>query len=81
MSIKKYSEMTTEELVKSEKISKSAAYAFTILLLLLFISNIYLAFLKGFSAVQIVPIALLPLLIFSFKTLKDIQTELKSREK
>ncbi|GIQ57445.1 hypothetical protein Flavo103_05810 [Flavobacterium collinsii] len=81
MSNKKFSEMTTEELRKSEKVSKSAAYAFVVIFLLLLIANIYLVFLKGFSAIQIVPIALLPLLLLIFKTSKDIKTELKSREK
>ncbi|URC14416.1 MULTISPECIES: redox-active disulfide protein 2 [unclassified Flavobacterium] len=81
MKNEKFSKMTTEELLKSQQISKTAAYAFAVILLLLFIVNIYLVFKKGFSASQIVPIALLPLLLLNFKTLKDIKEELKSREK
>jgi hypothetical protein len=81
MKNEKFSKMTTEELLKSQQISKTASYAFAVILLLLFIVNIYLVFKKGFSASQIVPIALLPLLLLNFKTLKDIKEELKSREK
>ena len=81
MKNEKFSKMTTEELLKSQQISKTAAYAFAVILLLLFIVNIYLVFKKGFSASQVVPIALLPLLVLNFKTLKDIEEELKSREK
>ncbi|MFW0738579.1 MULTISPECIES: redox-active disulfide protein 2 [unclassified Flavobacterium] len=81
MSTKKFSEMTTEELLKSQKMSKTATYSFAVILLLLCIVNIYLVFKKGFSASQVVPIALLPLLVLNFKTLKDIKEELKSREK
>lgn len=80
MASQKFKEMTTEELLKSERMSKSAAYAFAVILFLLFVVNIYLVYKKGFSASQAVPIALLPLLILNFKTLKDIQNELKSRE-
>lgn len=76
----KFSEMTTEELLKSEKTSKTAAYTFAVILFLLFIVNIFLVLKKGFSASQVVPIALLPLLILNFKTLSDIKKELKSRE-
>ncbi|BFM43640.1 hypothetical protein CFS9_22810 [Flavobacterium sp. CFS9] len=80
MKNEKFSKMTTEELLKSQKMSKSATYAFAVILALLFIVNIYLVLKKGFSASQVVPIALLPLLILNFKTLKDIKEELKSRE-
>ncbi len=76
----KFSEMSTEELLKSQKTSKIATYTFAVLLLLLVVVNIFLVFKKGFSASQVVPIALLPILFLNFKTLNDIKKELQSRE-
>lgn len=76
----KFSEMTTEELLKNQKTSKMATYVFAVILCLLFIVNIFLVFKKGFNASLVVPFALLPILIINFKTLKDIKKELKSRE-
>lgn len=80
MNNKKFSEMTTEELLNSEKTSKITTYAFAVILLFLFVINIFLVFEKGFGASQVIPIALLPILILNFKTLKEIKKELQSRK-
>jgi hypothetical protein len=79
MSKKKFSEMTTEELLKSEKSLKGVTYGFAVVLTFLFIINIYIALHKGFSATQVIPLALVPILILNLNTLKEIKKELKSR--
>ena len=80
MKTTKFSEMTTEELIKTQKTSKAVTYTFAGILLLLFAVNIFLVIKKGFSANQVVPFALLPILLLNLKTLNDIKKELKSRE-
>ncbi|RKR09438.1 hypothetical protein C8C83_1071 [Flavobacterium sp. 90] len=80
MKTKRFSEMTTEELLKSEKTSKITTYTFAGILFLLFLVNIFLFSKKGFTASLVIPFALLPILFLNFKTLNDIKKELKSRE-
>lgn len=80
MKTKKFAEMTTEELVKTEKTSKGVTYAFVILLILLLGANVFLVLKKGFGPLQIIPFTLLPLLFLNFYNLKQIKKELKSRE-
>lgn len=80
MKTTKFSEMTTEELLKSQKTSKVATYTFAGILFLLFVVNIFLFYKKGFTASLVVPFALLPILLLNFKTLSDIKKELQSRE-
>lgn len=80
MKTNKFAEMTTEELIKTEKISKGAAYGFVVLLILLLGANVFLVLKQGFGPLQIIPITLLPLLFLNFYNLKQIKKELKSRE-
>ncbi|OIV41900.1 redox-active disulfide protein 2 [Flavobacterium johnsoniae] len=77
---KKFNEMSSEELLKNEKSLKAVTYIFGIVLLLLFVLNIYLAFIKGFSAANVIPLALLPIFILNMNTLKEIKKELESRK-
>ncbi|MBF4494754.1 MULTISPECIES: hypothetical protein [unclassified Flavobacterium] len=76
----KFSEVSTEELLKNEKSLKTITYIFAGVLTLLFIINIFLVYNKGFSVSNVIPIALLPILIFNLSTLNEIKKELKSRE-
>ncbi|MDN3587927.1 redox-active disulfide protein 2 [Pedobacter aquatilis] len=80
MNTKKYNEMSTEELVKTEKSMKSITAMLGGALLVLIVINIFLAFKKGFSAISVVPIALIPIFIMNFGNLKAIKEELKSRD-
>lgn len=77
---KNFSEMTNDELVKTQASLKTVTYIFGAVLLLLFGLNIFLVANKGFSASNVIPIALLPIFILNMNTLKEIKKELESRE-
>lgn len=76
----KFSEMTTEELIKNQKTLKLVNTIFAVVLFMLFALNIFIVFMKGFSAMNVVPIALLPILFLNINNLKEIKRELESRE-
>ncbi|PBJ11749.1 redox-active disulfide protein 2 [Flavobacterium sp. ACN6] len=77
---KNFSEMSNEELIKTQKSLKTVTYLFGVVLLLLFGLNIFLVANKGFSASNVIPIALLPIFILNMNTLKEMKKELESRE-
>ncbi|WP_316782541.1 redox-active disulfide protein 2 [Pedobacter frigiditerrae] len=79
MSKKSLSELSNEELLKNEKTLKTITSMLAGAILLLFIVNIFLAFKKGFSALSAVPIALLPIVIINFNSLKEMKKEIKAR--
>ncbi|MBB2143894.1 redox-active disulfide protein 2 [Pedobacter sp. LMG 31464] len=79
MSKKSLSELSNEELLKNEKTLKTITAMLAGAILVLFIINIVLAFKKGFSALSAVPIALLPIVIINFSSLKEMKKEIKSR--
>lgn len=72
--------MNTEDLVKNEKILQGITYGFAVILLFLLGVNIFLVVKKGFGASQVVPIALLPILVLNLNNLREIKKELKSRK-
>jgi tellurite resistance protein TehA-like permease len=76
----KLSEMSNEQLLKNEKNLKTITYMLATAVLILFITVIILAFKKGFSALNVVPIALLPIVIVNLNTLKEMKNEIKSRK-
>ena len=75
----KFSEMTTEELIKNQKTLKTVNTVFAVVLLMLFALNVYIVLRKGFSAMNVVPVALLPILFLNLSNLKEIKKELDSR--
>jgi Flp pilus assembly protein TadB len=77
---KNFNEMTSEELVKTQKSLKTVTYLFGVVLLFLFALNIFLVANKGFSASNVIPIALLPIFILNMNTLKEIKKELEARK-
>ncbi|MET4081640.1 hypothetical protein ABIB40_001589 [Pedobacter sp. UYP30] len=76
----KLSQMSHEELLKYQQSIKSVTYIFAGVLLLLFCLNTYNTIKKGFTALSVLPIALLPILIINFSTLSKIKKELASRD-
>ncbi|WP_238568013.1 redox-active disulfide protein 2 [Flavobacterium sp. ASV13] len=72
--------MSTEELIKNQKALKTVNTIFGVVLLMLFALNIFIIFMKGFSAMNVVPIALLPILFLNLNNLKEIKKELDSRK-
>ncbi len=79
MATRKLSEMSNEALLKGEKSLKVITYVLAGMLLVIFALNMILSIKKGFSAINVVPIALLPIVIVNLGTLKKMKEELKSR--
>lgn len=79
MKSKKPAEMTNEELLKNKKTFSVVTYMLAGMLLVLFCLSIYISFTKGFSALTVVPIALMPILIINLNTIKEISKEIKAR--
>lgn len=79
MKNKKLTEMTNEELLNTAKTLKVMTYMLTGMVVLLFIVTIILAIKKGFSALNVVGIALIPILVINFNTLKEMKKEIKAR--
>lgn len=72
-------DLKTEELRKKESITKVVTYMLAGALFLSFCLNVYNSINKGFNALNVVPFAMLPILLLNFKNLKDIKNELNSR--
>ncbi len=79
MKQKKITDMSNEELLKYEKLSKLATGVFGGILMVLFAMNIFLFFKDGFSASTVVPFALLPLLFLNYNMLKEVKKEKLAR--
>ena len=79
METKKFEEMSNEELLKNEKMISAVTYTLVGMLLLLFGLGIFLTFKKGFTALTVVPIALLPIVVINFSNIKKIKAERKLR--
>jgi len=71
----------TESLNKKQKLLKMITAMLGGMLLILLVLAIYISFKKGFSALVVVPIALMPILMLNVISIKNIQKELRSREK
>lgn len=74
-----YSKMSDEKLLKSERTAKIVTQLFGGGLIVLFLANLVLSFLKGFSNLNLVPIALLPILVVNIHSLGQIREEIKRR--
>jgi len=79
MKSKKPAEMTNDELLKNKKTFSAVTYTLAGMLLVLFGMGIYLSIKKGFSALSVVPIALMPIVIINLNTIKEINKEIKLR--
>lgn len=79
MASKPISEMTTEELQKTEKSLKLSIKFIGVILILMLASSIYLFVDKGFSATTVMPIIFIPLFTMNIANLKKIKAELSTR--
>lgn len=79
MAIKKPSEMSNEELLKSEKTISSVFYAGIILGILLLGVTIFLTFKKGFTPLMVIPIAMIPMFLANRNSILAIKKEIKER--
>lgn len=72
-------EYTNEELIRNEKKIKGICIILSIMIVLLFLINIYLTFKRGFNALNVIPIALLPILIINMNNWNQLKKEKKNR--
>jgi predicted nucleic acid-binding Zn ribbon protein len=76
---KSISEYTDEELVNNEKKIKVLTIMLMVAIVLLFLSTMFLTFKKGFSALTVIPIALLPILIININNWNKLKKEKANR--
>ncbi|MBD2757747.1 redox-active disulfide protein 2 [Spirosoma validum] len=74
-----FSQMSIEKLQRQAKTIKIATGTLAGMLLVLLVMALFLSIKKGFSALVIIPFALLPILITNVNSLKQIKKELESR--
>ena len=80
MASKPISEMTTEELQKTDKSLRLAIQIMGVFLVLMTASSIYIFTQKGFSATSVLPIVFLPLFTMNLANRKKVKSELIKRE-
>lgn len=76
---KSISEYTDEELINNEKKIKILTIMLMAAIVLLFLSTMFLTFKKGFSALTVIPIALLPILIININNWNKLKKEKADR--
>lgn len=77
---KSISEYTDEELINNEKKIKILTIMLMVAIIILFLSTIFLTFKKGFSALSVIPIALLPILIMNINNWNKLKKEKVNRD-
>ncbi|REC79444.1 redox-active disulfide protein 2 [Chryseobacterium elymi] len=80
MKNKALTEYTNKELVSNEKKIKAITIMLGIAILLLFLSNIVITFKRGFSALNVIPLALLPILILNINNWNQLKKEKANRK-
>lgn len=76
---KPITEYTNEELISNEKKMKILTIMLMVAILILFFSSFYLTIKKGFSALSVIPIALLPFLIMNINNWNKLKKEKSDR--
>jgi hypothetical protein len=79
MKNKPITEYTNEELINNEKKSKAVSVLLMVSIPILFLSNMLLIFKNGFSALTVIPIALLPILILNINKWNQLKKEKTNR--
>jgi asparagine N-glycosylation enzyme membrane subunit Stt3 len=77
--MQQFSEMSIEKLQQQAKTIKVVTGTLAGMLLVLLVMAIMLSIKKGFSALVIIPFALLPIVVININSLKQIKKELESR--
>ncbi len=82
MAKKELNELTIEELKQRAKSIKIVTWFLVVMLLVLFCMTLYQSVRDGeMQILLVVPIALLPIVLFNFGNIKKINSEVKSRSK
>ncbi|MBT2619858.1 MULTISPECIES: redox-active disulfide protein 2 [Chryseobacterium] len=79
MKNKPITEYTNEELINNEKKSKAVTTLLMVSIPILFLSNMFLIFKNGFTALTVIPIALLPILILNINKWNQLKKEKANR--
>ncbi|MDQ1803215.1 redox-active disulfide protein 2 [Chryseobacterium sp. CKR4-1] len=79
MKNKPITEYTNEELINQEKNSKAITILLMVAIPLLFFSNLFITFKHKFSALAVIPIALVPILIVNINKWKQLKKEKADR--
>lgn len=79
MKNKPITEYTNEELISNEKKIKGVTVLLMVSIPLLFLTNIFIIFKNGFSALTVIPIALLPILILNINKWNQLKKEKNNR--
>jgi asparagine N-glycosylation enzyme membrane subunit Stt3 len=77
--MQQFSEMSVEKHQQQAKTIKVVTGTLVGMLLVLLVMAIMLSIKKGFSALVIIPFALLPIVLINVNSLKQIKKELESR--
>ena len=80
MKTKPLSEYTTLELTQKLKALKTVTSIFAGTLIVLFAVNLYQSITDKFTALSIIPIALMPILVINIASISKVKKELKLRE-
>ena len=80
MKTKPLSEYTTQELTQKLKALKTVTSIFAGTLIVLFAINLYQSIMNKFTALSIIPIALMPILVINIASISKVKKELKLRE-
>ncbi|CCH53311.1 hypothetical protein BN8_02399 [Fibrisoma limi BUZ 3] len=76
----KFSEMSSEALLKQEKTTKVVTGMLAGMLLILLVMGIVRAFWQGFNSLIFIPFGLLPIVLLNLNSLKEIKKELDTRK-
>lgn len=76
---KPITEYTDEEIISNEKKMKVLTIMLMVAIIILFLSTMFLTFKKGFSALSVIPIALLPILIMNINNWYKLKKEKVNR--
>lgn len=73
------STLSTEELEKRLKLTKTATIMFAVILLFQFAIGLYLSVKNGFSIFIILPAVFVPLLVVNMNNMREIKAEIAKR--
>ncbi len=76
----KLSTKTLEELQKNKKFIKTITIMLITALSLLLVLTIYITFIKGFTPLLIIPLALSPIVLLNLNSIRSIDKAIKLRE-
>ncbi len=79
MPSKKPAQLTDEELIKQDKTLKAIVSLVFGAMGVLIAANLILLFRKGFSALQVIPVALLPIVLLLAGSRKEVKNEMEKR--